>query len=231
MSSKWFVLSALSAMVALHASPLSAAPKIQVEKEILDFGKITGGLPINTVFSYKNVGDSELEILNVRSGCGCTKAEAKSTRLAPGESSTLEAVFNSTGFSGRISKSISLTTNDPERQLVILSIQGQVVPVAEIKPSILNFGSVKVGQTIMQKLTLVPTDPKTFAVVKVESQGKRVSVPEFKKVETPQGVVWELSVRVTGGEAPGRVLERVSILTNADKNIKLSASVYGNVVE
>lgn len=231
MSIKWLRHTFVTALIAGAGSALLAAPQVQFEKESLDFGKIAGGQPIDVVFAFKNVGDAELEITGVRPGCGCTRAQARSTKLAPGESSTIEAVFNSTGFNGTISKGITVNTNDPANGAVHLSIRGEVVPLAILRPTLQNFGTLKVNNTYLHTFKVVPTDPKTFAITKVEAQGTHVTNPAFKKVETPAGTNWEVSFTVTAGATPGRVMEKIVLTTNAGETMKLSATVYGNVVE
>lgn len=231
MTIKWLRHSFVAVLIAGTGSALLAAPQVQFEKESLDFGKIAGGQPIDVVFAFKNVGDAELEITGIRPGCGCTKAQAKSSKLAPGESSTIEAVFNSTGFNGAINKGITVNTNDPAQGTVHLSIRGEVVPLAFLRPTLQNFGTLKVNTTYHHTFKVVPTDPKTFAITKVEADGAHLTNPSFKKVETPTGTTWEVSFTVTAGAKPGRVMEKINMVTNAGTSLKLGTTVYGNVVE
>jgi hypothetical protein len=220
------IVLALVASVSVHA-----APKIQFEKESLDFGSVRSGDPINVTFTLTNAGDADLQINGVKPGCGCTKAEAKKTTLAPNESTTIEAVFNSAGFSGRINKSIAVTTNDPLREALVLMIQGQVIPLATVTPSLVSFGTLQVNKTANFTLNLAPTDPKSFAVVKVEPVGSHVTVTGFRKIDSKTGVTWQVSLVVKGGTVAGRVMETVIIKTNAAKNANLNVLVYGNVTE
>ena len=218
----------LGVLLASSAAPLMAAPQIQFEKEAQDFGKIKRGVPITASYPFKNVGDADLEILNVSSSCGCTSASAKQKKLAPGESSVIEAVFDSTNFSGPISKSVYVTTNDPARGTLALGLTAEVVSVATFQPPVVNIGSVKVNGTVTQTLTIVPNDPKTFQIAKVEVQGTHVTVPRHKKVTTKTGTVWEVTVNVNGGAVVGRVMEGITVRSK-DGGV-LTAQVFGNVV-
>ncbi len=231
MTIKWLRHTVVTALIASIGTALLAAPQIRFEKETLDFGKIASGQPIDVVFAFKNVGDTDLEITGIRPGCGCTKAQAKATRLAPGESSTLEAVFNSTGFSGIINKGIIVTTNDPAHERLNLSIRGEVVPLAFLRPTLQSFSSLKVNSTYRHTFKVIPNDPKTFAITKVDAQGAHLAEPAFQKVESPTGTVWDVSFTVTANTTPGRVMEKIVITTNAGDFGKLSATVYGNIVE
>jgi len=220
----------ITAALFIGAGPaLMAAPKIQFEKEALDVGKVKRGASITASYPFKNTGDAELEIVSVSSSCGCTRAEAKQKKLAPGESSVIEAVFDSTNFNGLTGKSIFVTTNDPERGYLALSLTADVVSLATFQPPLLNFGNLKVSGTTTQTLKVIPTDPKSFAISKVEVQGTHVTVPKFKKVASKTGTVWDLTVNVAGGAVPGRVME--SIIVRTKDGGMLTAQVFGNIVE
>jgi hypothetical protein len=221
----------VSALVAGAASALHAAPQIRFDKEQLSFGKVQSGQPINATFAFTNVGDADLEITNVKPGCGCTKAEAAKKSLAPGESSTIDAVFNSTGYRGPINKSVYVTTNDPAHTNVTLSLTADIVTIASISPEFLNFGSISVNGTRTHVVRVIPTDPKTFAITKVQAQGTHASVPSFKKVDAPTGAYWELFVVVKAGATPGRVMDWLAIMTNGGKTATLTMQVIGNVIE
>lgn len=211
---------------------LWAAPKVQFEKEILDFGNVLSGTPINASFQVKNAGDTDLDITNVRPGCGCTKAEAKKTKLAPGESSTIEAVFNSTGYNGAINKSISVTTNDTDRPSLLLQIKANITMDAIVKPAAISFENLRVNGSKTVTLTVTPADPKNFAITRVIPAGAHVNVAGYRKVETKAGAYWEVYVVLKAGKEATRVMESLRIETNSATNGGvLSAMVYGNVVQ
>lgn len=221
----------LPVLAAGFGTALLAAPQIQFDKEQLDFGKVQSGKPINASFTFKNNGDTTLQITGVRPGCGCTKADAAKKTLEPGESSTVDAVFNSTGYHGPISKSVYVTTNDPAHASLTLYISADIVTVAKLSPEFLNFGSLKVNSTRTHLIRVIPTDPKTFSITKVDVQGSHVSVPSFKKVDSPTGAYWELFVVVKADATPGRVMDWITISDNAGDTAKLTTQVIGNVIE
>jgi hypothetical protein len=102
------------------------APAITFENRVLDFGSIRQGESVEHDFAFSNTGKSDLVIRRVRSGCGCTATEPQKTLLRPGESSSIKAVFNSGGFSGRQSKTITVISNDPADPNIILRITGEI---------------------------------------------------------------------------------------------------------
>ncbi|MGF1585024.1 MAG: DUF1573 domain-containing protein [Bacteroidales bacterium] len=103
------------------------AASIDFDNRVFDFGKLTHGETIEHDFVFTNNGLSDLVIRRVRSGCGCTAIEPQKTLLAPGESSSIRAVFSSKGFRGRQNKGITVITNDPANPNIVLRITGEVI--------------------------------------------------------------------------------------------------------
>lgn len=86
-------------------------PSISFDKTLHDFGDITNGTPVETIFSYTNSGRSPLVVTDIKSTCGCTVPQGWSkSPLMPGESSQFSVKFNGKG-ANKVSKTITLTTN------------------------------------------------------------------------------------------------------------------------
>ncbi len=118
------------------AATVCAAPEVYVEEPIYDFGSILEGFAVTHVFIIQNTGNETLVIERVAASCGCTTTELATDRLAPGASVELEVLIDTAGFGGqRISKSISIQTNDPrypdssssDEPLFTLRVTGDVI--------------------------------------------------------------------------------------------------------
>ena len=81
---------------------------------------------ITHTYIITNEGKSDLVIRKVKASCGCTAIEPEKTVIAPGEKTSIKAIFNSRGKSGRQNKSITVITNDPLASNILLRIQGTV---------------------------------------------------------------------------------------------------------
>ncbi|MCK9426861.1 MAG: DUF1573 domain-containing protein [Ignavibacteriaceae bacterium] len=99
-----------------------ATPKLQFEKTLHDFGKIKEGSIVDYTFKYKNVGSAPLEISHVRTSCGCTAAVISGKSLKPKEEGTLKVEFDSSNREGVVTRTITLTSNDPLEPQKILTI-------------------------------------------------------------------------------------------------------------
>ncbi len=121
----------------------ASAPKIVFKEKSYDYGKIKQGDVAHKDYSFKNEGKKELIIRKTKASCGCTASQPEKTSLKPGEESNIKVDFNSTGKTGKQSKTITVITNDPINPTTILTISGEVT-VPEVKP-----GDVKPGDTKM----------------------------------------------------------------------------------
>ena len=86
-------------------------PKIELDKEIHDFGTINEGDKVETEFVVKNVGDSDLIISDAKGSCGCTVPVWPKEPIGSGQSAPIKVSFNSSGKVGQQSKTVTLTTN------------------------------------------------------------------------------------------------------------------------
>jgi len=105
-----------------------AGPRLSVDQAVFDFGTVTEGVSVVHTFVLRNVGDAPLTILSVRATCGCTTTALTRNQLPPGESVDLRAVLSTTGYRGRITKSINVSSTDLQQPQVSLRMTGTVNP-------------------------------------------------------------------------------------------------------
>lgn len=103
------------------------SPRVYFDKLFHNFGKIEEGKIYETFFVFKNTGEGTLEILDIHSTCGCAAAITRKRKLSKGESSEVRVEFNSTNYSGLVTKYIVIRTNDPVNPEIYLTIQAEVI--------------------------------------------------------------------------------------------------------
>ncbi|WMJ72778.1 DUF1573 domain-containing protein [Cytophagaceae bacterium ABcell3] len=84
-----------------------------------DFGTILEGEVVGHVFKFTNTGDKPLRILDAKASCGCTVPEWTKDPIAPGEEGKLEVKYNSSGKSGVIDKTVTVTANTDPAETVL----------------------------------------------------------------------------------------------------------------
>src|SRR5512135_2722482 len=137
MSRTWMSIAALVFLYAFAVSPTPAraedaaappVPHVEVTPLTIDFGNIDDATKSKAVFTIKNTGNAELDIIDVRPTCGCTVANLSSRKIPPGGQATLEAVYDPHNASGAVHRYINVRTNDPKVQALSLGITANVTP-------------------------------------------------------------------------------------------------------
>lgn len=97
-----------------------------------DFGKISAGKSVSTIFEFSNTGESPLLIQNVTTSCGCTVPEWPKEIIKPNENREIKIVYDAK-YPGRFNKTITVIYNGKDSP-VQLSIKGEVpYPTKEVK--------------------------------------------------------------------------------------------------
>ncbi|HLN21700.1 MAG TPA: DUF1573 domain-containing protein [Bacteroidales bacterium] len=89
------------------------------------FGKVAEGEKISYQFSFNNAGNGDLVLSSVTTSCGCTVPRYSKKPIKPGESGTIEVVFDTSGRNGMQTKTITVNSN-ASVPVVLLRITAEV---------------------------------------------------------------------------------------------------------
>ena len=106
-------------------------------------------------------------ITDARPGCGCTVASFDKV-IKPGAEGKVQTSVDTKSFSGPISKSVLLVSNDPERGQINLFIKATVKPFVDILPQPYVRVAVVKGDTDSRDVILL-SEEKTFKPTVAES--------------------------------------------------------------
>jgi hypothetical protein len=101
-------------------------PKLTVLEVQYDFGSAKEGDVLTHSFQLINEGNGNLNILDVKTSCGCTAALPSSKVLKPKETGSIAVEFNTANRSGKVVRTITVTTDDPESPSKILTITADI---------------------------------------------------------------------------------------------------------
>lgn len=92
-------------------------PKLLLGKSQYDFGTVKTGKVLDLTVKVKNIGKAVLKIKDIQTSCGCTAALLTKKTLKPGEVGKLKIEFDTSGYSGKITRTVTVYSNDPEEPL------------------------------------------------------------------------------------------------------------------
>jgi hypothetical protein len=229
MKSRISVLFAFSLLL-VFASLALAAPQAAVDQPTFDFGTVAQGKKVDHSFTIKNSGDAPLTIGQVSTSCGCTVAEVSSRTVPPGKSSTIKASFNSTNFSGKISKTIYVHTNDPKTPVYNLTIKGNLFELIEVNPKQLNLGEIKVGTKKETTISIENKGTQPITVISAKTAMPQVTAKILKK-KLKKGESGTISVAVTPRASDRFLAGYLTIVTSSPEKPQITIPVYASTAK
>ena len=206
-------------MLFLLAVVLFAKPTLKFKNTTLDFGEVASGKIVDINFEFENTGANILYIKNVVPACGCTTTDLAKKDYQPGEKGMIFSKFNTSGYNGKVIKTITVTSNDPDAPETRLTLSGSVVvkdfAQADIKPDHIAFGSVNVGKTYVRKLNLGNSGNLDLRIIEI-SCSPEVSL-QFKTNALAAKKTTEITLSFTPFEK-GTFNNMVKIRTNDYRN-------------
>ncbi len=214
----------LALMTALFAfSTVFAQPKIEiVGGDVIDW---------HDVKPKDNAGTEKLVISEVKPTCGCTTAPLDKYELAPGETATMKVTLNVGTSSGKVHKTIRISSNDPSAAMKVVSLKANMIRPIEITPTTyfafnkMTVGSESSGKLFLKNNTNADITLSDFSVepsnLKINFNGKQVLKPNEKI---------ELTATVTP-QKTGYFNGYVRMNTTDPETKILEIRCYGNVVE
>jgi hypothetical protein len=196
-----------------------------------NFGKIKPGQKAIYDFKFKNSGKDTLVIEKVKSSCGCTAAMPSKKSFAPGEEGDIHVAFNSTGYDGAVSKTISVYSNDPEKPEMGLKIFGTVVVDLKISPNNIYVKMEKGETKIKRQIELSNLSEEELHVLEVTTTSPAIMTnikPTFIPFGIPAGkrFIIYLDIEPTDLEKKWKNLGLVRIKTDSKLNPETTVSIF-----
>jgi hypothetical protein len=216
------------------AAPQGKPPVLKIDHVTLDAGDIRKGRTAYYTFKVTNSGQGE-GLVSAKPGCGCTMLEADE-KIAPGKTGVIKAKLDTTAYSGKITKAITVTTNDPKSAQWSLVITANVIPHVRVLPSDHQYVVLFEGEDKTLEFSLCSADRTPLEIKSVEETGTRL-----KRELTPgkvsfvadgkQTTVPGYKMRVTiPGTLPAREFSSVYALeTNSKEEPKVTLTISGKV--
>ncbi|MCK5600209.1 DUF1573 domain-containing protein [bacterium] len=148
-----------------------SGPVLDFSQLEYDFGQIKPAEKVRHDFKFRNTGKETLNIINIRSSCGCTTVKLQKREYAPGEEGVITASFDPKNFQGDTVKTISIKSNDPLRETIVLKIKAHILVDIVVRPKLLHFRDMIIGQPRTVNITLQGAEIDRFKI-------KEVKVPE-----------------------------------------------------
>jgi hypothetical protein len=162
------VASIACAVAAWHASePIKA---FRADTELKDLGSLQQQEERDVVFRLINATEAPVEILQISTSCTCTRAEAVTRNLRPGESTDLTARLRIGSLRGRVAALVNVLYRVGDAQgleRLPLTITGTVEPHYTVTPEVIVFERGGDGQSDSIREASIIIAPTSEPVVRI----------------------------------------------------------------
>jgi len=225
------------------AKEAEKAPRLTIVEPVKDYGTIAKGEKLDWSFLVKNTGDSDLQIIAAKPGCGCTVADFDKV-IKPGETGKVTAHVDTAAFAGPIAKTVTLETNDPTTPTSQLTIHAVVKPYVEAFPAGFVRFNLLQGEADTQSVMLYSEEDEPFQVTKVDlpidpatneplkwikvTYDKVGEADKAPNVGRPGQDQYKVNITVGGADAiVGALGEKIHIFTNSKHQPEYPVSIAG----
>jgi hypothetical protein len=146
--------------------------------------------------------------------------------IPPGGVGEVKATFRSKGYQGKIKKTLTVETNDPDNSQVRLSILGEVIAEVMVTPRHVNFRNVNKDSLPKPiRLEVRVREGKGLKIQKVSADNPAIVLKEEKRTESEATYAVSLADKVPTGRLTGKIL----VTTNSKKTPKTQVPFYAFV--
>ena len=184
-------------------------------------------LPLKASIHLLNKGTDTLKIGEVKPGCGCTTAPLDKKEIEPGGFATLSVTVN-VNYEGKITKSITIHSNDPHSESKILMLEADIQGALSKTPSYLSFNPTELNKEVTATMKLKNTTDTMITIkdVTVEPEGMKVNLKHNQKFHP--GEEFEVKVTYTPTKYGGFNC-KLAFKTDHQEVPKIEVNGYGTV--
>ena len=203
-------------------------PRIEFPVSTHDFGSVGKGQSARYEFKVLNTGDAPLEISDVHPSCGCTTTGEWTRRIPPGGSGSIPIQLDTAQFTGPVNKTITVTSNDPNRPTIVLEINASIWTPIQVSSLVVIFPALtQLDQVVSRSVTIRNQVEGTLELSDLKSDK-----PSFRPVlkEIVPGREFELTITTVPPLAAGTETARISMKSSNPKMPDLTVQAVVTVL-
>ena len=219
-------------LIASSTGAAEGRASFSLSQDSYDFGSVPQGTVVVYEVDVKNSGTRDLIVERIAPSCGCTATNLASPVVKPGTSEKIRVSFDTSGFFGRKTKTVQITTNDPQSPERVFTITGTVVTGYAFEPSRLDFGEVSPSSPLasrQREVTFTVVDGSELKITKVASVSQSLVISPVSVQGKRATVKVELLPSAPKGAFRDRVIFEVDGGRQAAINVPVSATVVGDL--
>lgn len=200
-----------------------------------DFGTVARGADTVYRFPAKNIYKQDIELLSVRSSCGCTSPVIDKKVLKTGETGFVTATFNTRTFTGVHGATLTVDVrwkdgNNWRHGETQLRVDGNIRGDIVFAPGAVKFDGIDQGTPSEQKVEVTYAGRSDWKVVDVRGASDALEVELTQTQRYTGRIAYELLVRLKDTAAAGYFNEQLVLVTNDEEYPRIPIYVTGRIV-
>ena len=222
---------ALCGSIGLHSTAAAGWAQGLFAEAAHDFGPVPRGARVRHNFVLTNRLAEPVSILNVRASCGCTSGLATNLPILPGQVAQVEALMDTTNFTGRKETTLFLTlrTASGKEAEVRLAVASTILSDIVLNPGTIDFGAAAPGTSPKRTLTIERLGAPGWKAQRMISASRAIDAALVETRRSPAGVGYTLTVTLKPDAPVGPLREEIRILTNDREGTGIPVLVTGLV--
>lgn len=224
------------AMLLASATPSAAAAlaiwanRLFPERSI-DFGSVPRGAVLTHAFTLANQTDGPVQIVGVRASCGCTSGRITSQMIPPGGQGVVEAVMDTTQFTGRKATKLYVKVQDRRgrRAEVTLDVAATIQSHVVVRPGVVDFGAIASGTPQQKDVRIAHAGSRNWQIQRVVTNHPSVQAELVPTRRDAEQVGYRLQVQVKPDAPAGWFRDQIRLVTNDPRTPVVPVQVSGYV--
>jgi hypothetical protein len=210
----WALITLLVAAAFSPAQTTAWAEKLFKGTTTHDFGNVARGAQLYHRFPMTNIWAVPLEIVSVRSSCGCITATPTQQVLQPRESAYLEVNMDAHRFTGPKTVSIYVTVGPQFTSTATLRVSANSRADVVFNPGQINFGVVPQGQTPVQVIDIEYAGAFDWRVNEVNKNGAPLDIAFEELYRRPGQAGYRIRATLKSDAPAGQLKKELVLKTN-----------------
>ncbi len=200
-----------------------------------NFGTVARGADTVYRFPVKNLYKQDVELVNVRSSCGCTSPSIEKSIIKTGEIGYIVASFNTRTFTGMHGATLTVEAKWNDRGVwrrgeTQLRVNGNIRGDVVFKPGAIRFDSIDQGSPSEQKVEVTYAGRPDWKIVDVRGASDDLEVELAQRQRNSGRAAYEIVVRLKDTASAGYINDNLILVTNDERNPRIPIHVSGRVV-
>jgi len=154
---------------------------------------------------------------------------ASAKEIPPGGEGKIDATLRTGARGGKTTKTITVTTNDPDQRTTQLKLSAEVQVALALEPYLINFGRFKKGEAPVRYVSVIGDDKDSAKIISAEAKQKSLKV-ELNPKGFENNKHSRIKISVLPDMKVGQFRDVIAVTTDHKANKNMNISVFGEVI-